>query len=203
MADDGVGAVRRVVTGRNDDGGEVFVEDGPVDVVSTRLLAGIDNHPLWSTAGVPASPNDGTVPGCETFYPGPGGVRFFLLTLAPASSDAPEPPTAADVDEAERLFPGLIPVMTVHELPGMHATATIDLGVVLAGEIVLELETGEERTLRAGDTFVQNGTWHRWHNRGSQPARMAVVFIGAVDGRATDERSNDVPMAALTGSADA
>ena len=188
MADQDVDAVRRVVTGRLPEGGEVIVEDRPVSAVSTRLLTGIDNHPLWSSAGVPASPNDGTEPGCHPFYPGPGGVRFFVLTLAPASSDAPEPPTEADVAEAERLFPGLIPAMTAHAVPGMHATATIDLGVVLAGELVLELETGEERTLQAGDTFVQNGTWHRWHNRGDEPARMAVVFIGARDARSTDDQ---------------
>jgi mannose-6-phosphate isomerase-like protein (cupin superfamily) len=50
---------------------------------------------------------------------------------------------------------------------------------VLSGEVVCELDDGAEVTLRAGDTFVQNGTRHRWINRGSVPAVLFVALIGA------------------------
>ena len=63
--------------------------------------------------------------------------------------------------------------------PGMHTTATIDFEVVLAGNPVLELDDGAEVTLAPGDTVVQNGTRHRWHNRGTEPATMAVFIVGA------------------------
>ena len=58
-------------------------------------------------------------------------------------------------------------------------SATVDFEVVISGEVVLELDDGAERVLRPGDTVVQNGTRHRWHNRGSEPATLAVILIGA------------------------
>jgi len=35
------------------------------------------------------------------------------------------------------------------------------------------------KVLRPGDTVVQNGTRHRWVNRGTEPAVMAVFMCGA------------------------
>jgi uncharacterized cupin superfamily protein len=49
--------------------------------------------------------------------------------------------------------------------------------IILSGEIVLELDDGVETTLRAGDVKIQNGTRHRWHNRGDVPAVMAVAMV--------------------------
>ena len=60
----------------------------------------------------------------------------------------------------------------------MHTTATIDFEVILRGEVILELDDGAQRRLRAGDTVVQNGTRHRWRNPGSEPAVMAVFMVG-------------------------
>jgi quercetin dioxygenase-like cupin family protein len=68
----------------------------------------------------------------------------------------------------------------------MHTTDTIDFEVVLSGEVILELDDGVEKLLRPGDTVVQNGTRHRWSNRGTEPAVMAVFTIGAH--RAGDSR---------------
>ena len=50
----------------------------------------------------------------------------------------------------------------------MHTTDTIDFEYVLSGEIALELDDGAEVVLHPGDTVVQNGTRHRWHNRSSE-----------------------------------
>lgn len=63
--------------------------------------------------------------------------------------------------------------------PGMHRTPTMDYGVVLEGDIGLELDNGAEVTLKPGDVVVQNGTRHRWHNRGDSVARLLVVTVGA------------------------
>ena len=45
--------------------------------------------------------------------------------------------------------------------------------------MILELDDGVERVLRPGDTVVQNGTRHRWGNRGTEPAVLAVFITGA------------------------
>lgn len=46
----------------------------------------------------------------------------------------------------------------------MHRTRTVDIIVVLEGEILLELDDGEQRHLKQGDTIVQRGTIHKWTN---------------------------------------
>ena len=48
--------------------------------------------------------------------------------------------------------------------PGMHTTDTIDYGVVVRGEMTLELDDGKIMSLRQGDCIVQNGTRHRWRD---------------------------------------
>jgi quercetin dioxygenase-like cupin family protein len=75
-------------------------------------------------------------------------------------------------------LPGMLDVLEPDD-PGMHTTDTIDFEVILSGECVLELDDGEERVLRAGDTVIQNGTRHRWRNETSEPCVMAVFMVGA------------------------
>ena len=60
----------------------------------------------------------------------------------------------------------------------MHTTDTVDMAIIISGEIVLELDDGVEKTLRPGDVNIQNGTRHHWHRRGSEPAVMAVAMVG-------------------------
>ena len=65
-----------------------------------------------------------------------------------------------------------------HRSP-MHRTQSLDYGIVLAGEIDLELEEGRIVSLNVGDVVVQRGTIHAWINRGDSPARMAFVLLSA------------------------
>ena len=60
----------------------------------------------------------------------------------------------------------------------MHTTDTIDYGIVLSGEIWLEVDDGEETRLRQHDVVIQNGTRHAWRNKSSAPATAAFVLIG-------------------------
>ena len=64
--------------------------------------------------------------------------------------------------------------------PGMHTTQSVDIGVVLDGQLVLELDDGEV-LLGPGDVIVQNGTRHAWRNRSDRNCTMAFVMIGADD----------------------
>jgi uncharacterized cupin superfamily protein len=49
----------------------------------------------------------------------------------------------------------------------------------LSGELWLELDGNEERRLAPGDVVIQNGTRHAWRNRGTEPATILSVMIGA------------------------
>jgi len=171
--------VRRVVTGHDDQGKAVFASDQGVDPVTTPLMPGTEFHLLWGGDGAPTFPDDGSRPTTERYFPPLGGFRFGFFTLGPAGG---APPADLDVGKAlielNTQLPGLMDHMEPGE-PGMHTTDTIDFEVVLSGEVVLELDDGAEKVLVPGDTVVQNGTRHRWHNRGSEPAVIAVLLLGA------------------------
>jgi mannose-6-phosphate isomerase-like protein (cupin superfamily) len=60
----------------------------------------------------------------------------------------------------------------------MHATDTLDYLVMISGELVLVVETGEV-TLRPGDLIVDRGVIHGWRNDGAEPAIYASVTLPA------------------------
>jgi quercetin dioxygenase-like cupin family protein len=45
-----------------------------------------------------------------------------------------------------------------------HRTMTLDVVLVLEGEIECHLDSGEKRTAQVGDVIVQRGTMHKWVN---------------------------------------
>lgn len=72
--------------------------------------------------------------------------------------------------------------MVIEYPPGMqsiwHATDTIDYIVVLRGEVVLAVETGEVK-LKAGDFFIDRGVNHAWRNETDETAAIAIVNLPA------------------------
>jgi mannose-6-phosphate isomerase-like protein (cupin superfamily) len=171
--------VRRVVTGHDGNGKAVFASDEDVAPLTMALLPGAEFHRVWGGDEPPAFPDDGSLPAQPAYFPPVGGFRFGFFTVAPEGSVPPaDVDVAAGMAEVEAKLPGMLAHMEP-DAPGMHTTDTIDFEVVISGEVVLELDDGAEKVLRPGDTVVQNGTRHRWVNRGTEPAVMAVVLIGA------------------------
>ena len=171
--------IRRVVTGHDSVGKAVFASDELVDGYHPVLNPDSAFHMLWGGDEAPHFPDDGSKPPHRTYFPGVGGFRFGTFTLPPAGSGPPaDLDVAAALAEMEEQLPGLL-AHTEPGHPGMHTTSTVDFEVVLSGEVVLELDDGAEVTLRPGDTVVQNGTRHAWHNRGDVPAHIAVFLVGA------------------------
>jgi hypothetical protein len=60
---------------------------------------------------------------------------------------------------------------------GMHATPTVDLGVVLSGRVLLVLEDASTIELAAGDYFVLRGAQHSWVNAGQESAVLAIALV--------------------------
>lgn len=59
----------------------------------------------------------------------------------------------------------------------MHRTVSLDYGVVLDGEVLLKLDSGETRVLGHGDVAIQRGTNHSWQNISETKwARMLYVL---------------------------
>jgi len=55
----------------------------------------------------------------------------------------------------------------------------LDYAAVISGEIVLRLDGGEEKTVRAGEFIVQRGTNHEWINRSQDVCRIVFVMVAS------------------------
>ena len=56
----------------------------------------------------------------------------------------------------------------------------IDYGIVLSGEVELELDDGAVTTARSGDIIVQRGTMHLWRDpSATETCRIVFVLIEA------------------------
>ena len=168
---------RRIVTGHDADSKAVFASD---EMITARAVPGINFEfvPLWGGDVPAAFPDNGAEPAYQTYFPPAGGFRFGVFTIPAARAL----PLASDerrnaYSEMERLFPGLAAHMEP-STPGMHTSDSIDFGYVISGSMWLELDEGREKELRAGDTFVQNGTRHAWRNRGTEPCHVLVALLG-------------------------
>jgi quercetin dioxygenase-like cupin family protein len=106
---------------------------------------------IWTTATVPADNNDEA----------DGRSRDAGLTLNQGSV-----------------------IRIVDMLPGgvspFHRTNSIDYGIVLSGEVELELDDGATSTIGAGDIVIQRGTIHLWRNKSADTVcRIVFVLIEA------------------------
>jgi hypothetical protein len=174
-------AMRRVVTGHDAQGRSVVVSDGPVPRAHAfTTLPGFASALPWATEPGEPAPRAGDDPTAEVtgFVPAPGGTRFLVLTLPPDATMA-DPSFDPVVFGREQLAesPGIAESMEI-ENPGMHATPTVDYGIVLAREVTLELDDGALTKLSTGDIVVQNGTRHGWRNHSDGPVTLAFVLIG-------------------------
>ncbi|KAK8051857.1 hypothetical protein PG993_003242 [Apiospora rasikravindrae] len=130
----------------------------------------------------------------ETFYPfGPSVSSFAIFdtqVVVPAynnNNDGDSLAAAAAAAAAAPKLPRCPPngtLFCVTNLPPnyavpMHRTQSLDYCVVMAGEIVLALDGGEEKTVKAGEFIIQGGANHQWINRTDEPCRIAFVMVGA------------------------
>jgi quercetin dioxygenase-like cupin family protein len=150
MSSRGLPPVRRIVTGHDATGRAIFKDDR---TFTTAAIPGGDAEfaLIWTTATVPADNDDET----------DGREREAGLTLERGSV-----------------------IRVVDMLPGgespMHRTNSIDYGIVLSGEVELELDDGVKTVARPGDVVVQRGTIHLWRNvSATVPCRIVFVLIQA------------------------
>jgi len=173
-------ARRRVVTGEDERGKAVFVSDEEVEEITAVLLPGTSFLRVWAGASRPDLPDDQSTPFSGRAFPLPGEFSFGFVTMAPTGSTEipPDLDFAAAIDGVNEKLPGFIELFEPDN-PGMHASDTIDCGMVLSGEPILELDDGETRHLAPGDTYVMRGTRHRWLNPGDVPVVLVAAAVGA------------------------
>ncbi|MFI6936803.1 cupin domain-containing protein [Streptomyces sp. NPDC050287] len=142
---------RRLVTGHDDQGRAVFVEDAPCPhALPTK--GDVITLELWQHSGPPDNAQAYEDPiGPVVSIPPPAGGSVFRIVEFPAD-------------------PSVVPYL--------HRTASLDYCVVLEGEIHAVLDD-EERLLRTGDIVIQRGTNHSWANRSGRPCLVLFVLIDA------------------------
>ena len=62
--------------------------------------------------------------------------------------------------------------------PGMHFTNTADHFIVIEGEVVLVLESGDV-VMKAGDAGICRGVMHGWRNDTDKPAKLVTMVLPA------------------------
>jgi quercetin dioxygenase-like cupin family protein len=139
-----------VVTGHTNDGTSVFASDEQITPFSPFGPKGSAFTRLHSRLAVPVS-NVSSPPDLTKTIPRcpPAGV-LFCTTDIPPNASAP-----------------------------MHRTLSLDYAAVISGEIVLRLDGGEEKTVRAGEFIVQRGVNHEWINRSQDVCRIMVVMVAS------------------------
>jgi len=143
-------SIRRVVTGHDAQGKAIVKIDEICSNFKESRPGGFACN-IWTTDSVPAN-NDGQAD---------GGQREGKFTMIENGS----------VFRILDFRPGI--------QKRVHRTDSIDYIVVMSGEIDMELESGKEVHLKAGDVMVQRGTVHNWINRGTQTCVMAVILVHA------------------------
>ncbi|CAN1489516.1 hypothetical protein MCERE19_00153 [Spirosomataceae bacterium] len=138
--------IRRIVTGHTQEGKAIFTIDEEIETVVIPT-GDAAMATLWTAASVPADCNDQT----------DGRIRDAGTTLKGGSV-----------------------IRVVDMLPRasspMHRSSSIDYGIVLSGEIELELEDKVFKTVGIGGIIIQNGTIHKWRN--PSPSDICrIVFV--------------------------
>jgi len=138
--------IRRIVTGHSDEGDAIFLHDSNMD---TTPIPGGDAEfcLLWTAPNLPVDNNDAT----------DGAKRDAGLTLHGGSV-----------------------IRVVDVLPGksspMHRTNSLDYGIVISGEVELELDKGVCKRIGPGGIIVQRGTMHLWRNP-SESEICRIIFV--------------------------
>ena len=155
--------IRRVVTGHDENGRAVVMDDSTFDSIPTP--AGTSALTLlWTTPTLPVDNDDAT----------DGGDRQVGLTLPGGS-----------VFRVVDMLPGT-------RAP-MHRTNSLDYGIVISGSIELVLDDDSSTLIEAGGIIIQRGTIHSWYNPSPDvTARVAFVLLDASPATVNGEPLPDI-----------
>ncbi|EXA32702.1 hypothetical protein FOVG_16035 [Fusarium oxysporum f. sp. pisi HDV247] len=86
-------------------------------------------------------------------------------------------------DDLPRCPPGGVIFCATDFVPGtqtpMHRTLIMNYCVAMSGDIVLALDSGEEKAIREGDITVQQGVNHMWIDRSQSTCRVAFIMVNS------------------------
>ncbi|CAF9922309.1 hypothetical protein IMSHALPRED_005654 [Imshaugia aleurites] len=115
----------------------------------------------------------------------------FFSTRIPASVESPVSLSSNnDLERYQTALQTQVPLVTpagganvwYNDIPPdaesslMHRTVSLDIVVLLIGQVQLPLSNNETRTIKPGDMVIQRSTLHKWRNPSkTQWARMVAI----------------------------
>ena len=166
--------VRRVVTGVDADGKAIFTSDAEPSFTKANKTLGAWAVDIWEMTKVPPDLSSHGALTTGGGFPQAGSLVFRMIQLPPESV------IRDNMEESETYYGG--EVLLDSDDFGMHRSDTVDMIVVLSGEVWMKLENSGEVLLKAGETLIQRGTVHTWRNRSKEPCVMAAVLVGTEAG---------------------
>jgi quercetin dioxygenase-like cupin family protein len=148
---------RRIVTG-HDKAGKAIVERDEVITGYLTPTGDAGLTALWATDSFPCNNTD------------PRDGRDLIHGLVTSSGSVLR-------------FVDMLP----HSRSPFHRTTSLDYGIVVSGEVYLELDDDHLVLMKQGDVVMQRGTIHAWVNKSDTPCTIVFVLLGAqpilVDGQ--------------------
>ena len=175
--------IRRIVTGHDASGKAIVISDGPTpNVKESPNRPGVRFHNVWVMDGAPAKINGPveTAPAGKaiSLEPPKQGNNLRIVEFPPEKTYIDK----VDKDMAQKAFGEMGAGHALHSGTGkashpfMHATKTVDYGIVLEGEIWLVLDDSEV-LMKQSDICVQRGTNHAWANRSDKKCVIAFILV--------------------------
>jgi mannose-6-phosphate isomerase-like protein (cupin superfamily) len=171
--------LKRYVVGLNENGKSAVLMDGIPN--QQELKDFYWRATLWKTRETPVDnsvPGDRSLDGGPARSPFPGGVLVRALELWPDH----DPETAQKNFVEVNTMVGHTQQISEKDRrrsPSMHRTNTLDVIVVVRGEIYMILDE-DEILLEPTDTVIVQGTNHGWSNRTDEPCLAIGVMIDAI-----------------------
>lgn len=161
---EGTAQFRRIVTGHDENGTAIFVED---QICPNRFaIGGCENfvtNEIWRQTETPADNDNAysdTTACAFNINPPASGNVFRIMQFPPDG-------------ELGMKEDGITP-----EPPMMHRTASLDYAMVLEGEVYAVIDGGE-KLMKKGDILIQRGTIHAWSNRSDKPCTILFILSAA------------------------
>jgi hypothetical protein len=172
-------SLKRYVVGLDENGHSAVLMNG---VPNQQELKGVLwRATLWKTGETPV---DNSIPGDRSLDGGPTRSPFPRGMLVRAVEFWPDP----DPEIAQQAF------IEMNEMaghtqqisdtdrprhPSMHRTDTLDVVIVVRGEVYLLLDK-DEILLKPTDTAIVQGANHGWSNRSDEPCLVIGMMIDAI-----------------------
>ncbi|HZM45015.1 MAG TPA: hypothetical protein VFC14_09300 [Burkholderiales bacterium] len=195
--------IRRVVTGNDERGRSKVVWDGPSPGAHETQLPGAGGKvtgrghtDFWVWRETPPRLDGAEDAGTwDDEFPCPvgGGHLRVVHWLAKTAESPPNDPYKAPASHGRTWDRG---GGNQYNRSYMHKTRSVDYGILLSGERVMELDD-HTLTLKPGDVVIDVGAWHLWDSS-KTGCLMAFDMFDAefVDGPAGTAQGNDKPMRA-------